>query len=145
MRQIAALFTQQKESNDHVQTRSIAEVQSNSQGETVSMNTDNQANVTEKEIAVEQVANEALNLAAPFLPGGAAAAKVAEFTGLAPAAIHLGFLFAHLFSHPRVAPIVAAAAPPPPPAPAPDPRAEAIAAIQKQMKDLQEQLAKLES
>lgn len=141
MRQVPALFTQQTENNAHVQTRSISQI--NQKGATMTDANQNQTAVSDKETEVNQIANEALNLAAPFIPGGPVAVKVAQISGLAPEAIHLGFVFAHLFSHPKVAPIVAAAVPAP--AAAPDPKAQAIAAIQKQMADLQKQLQDLQT
>lgn len=140
MRNNPALFTQQAESNAHVQSRSISQI--NKKGET--QVTDNNNN-NDKEQEVNQIANEALNLAAPFIPGGPVAVKVAQLSGLAPEVIHLGFVFAHLFSHSKVAPIVAASAAVPAPAPAPDPKASAIAAIQAQMKELQDKLANLQN
>lgn len=95
------------------------------------------------ETEVNAVINEALSVASPFIPGGPVAVKVAEMTGLAPAAVHLGFMFAHMFHHPKVQAAIAAANAPAP-APAPEPNAAEIARQQK-VKEITEQLAALQS
>src|SRR5579859_6220277 len=99
---------------------------------------------TTKEQQVDEVVNEAVAVAAPFIPGGPVAAKIAGLTGLAPAAVHLGFMFAHLFSHPKVQ----AAMGQPAAVPAPDPAAAAAAAAEKQKQDaikaIQDQMAELQ-
>lgn len=107
---------------------------------------------TTKEQQVDEIINEAVAVAAPFIPSGKVTSQVASLTGLAPAAVHLGFIFAHLFSHPKVQ----AALGQPAAVPAPDPaaaaaaaaakqRQDAIAAIDGQMKELQRKLAALQT
>lgn len=139
MRSLPALFTQQAECSTNVRTKSLSEMNPTQENNTTMTANDN----TNKEQQVNEVVNEVLQTAAPFIPGGAIAAKVASVTGLAPEVVHLGFLFAHLFSHPKVAQVVAAAAPAPV---AIDPAiAAAAAAKAKQIADLKAQLASLES
>src|SRR6185295_7570173 len=138
MRSPAALFDQQTASNAHTQTKSLAEMPGNSNKENKMTEPTQAVETTSKEEQVNAVIDSSLTVAFPFIPGGAVA-KVAAASGLSHELVHLGFMFAHLFSHPKVAPIVQAALPPAAPvAPLPDP---AEAAKKARIKELQVELA----